>query len=89
MSAAGIQSRGLAKGDLKLGHYASLRNEVGSLGSSESCPVADFDVVILDIQAFVFDPSTGLYIYPPNASGWTLASSFRGLIQFGLDALSD
>ncbi len=50
---------------------------------------SDFNVVILDIQAFVFDPSTGLYIYPPNASGWTLASSFRGLIQFALDALSD
>lgn len=32
LSAAGIRSRGLAKGDLKLGHFASLRNEVGSLG---------------------------------------------------------
>lgn len=47
LSAANIRSRGLAHGDLKLGHYASLRNE-----------------------AFIFEAASGLYIYPPNTSGW-------------------
>ncbi|CAL1161447.1 unnamed protein product [Cladocopium goreaui] len=47
LSAANIQSRGVATGDLKLGRYASLRNE-----------------------AFIFEPATGLYIYPPNKCGW-------------------
>ena len=27
------------------------------------------------VEAFIFDPSEGLYIYPPNDSGWSLGFS--------------